>query len=218
MGVLHLALLSLALADGEAAPPMMESLGTEPPAESPQVDAAATPRTALEPGRRIWLLGAISTGTAPSVTPRFGMGLAFDLGESFTFEATLTGGVPAVFAGGPVPGAGYQLWPVAGGSLAAGVVLRFGRLNVIVCPVAQLEAVQSTGVGVSTPMSGFAAWLAFGFDARALIALGERFFVHLAVGERIAVNRPSVVFERFRSVFDAPVFSSGAEAGLGVRW
>jgi hypothetical protein len=205
MGVVPAVLLSVALAADAASEP-------------PQAQAEPAPVPAASKGMRVWLAGGATTGTAPKVTPRLGVGLALDLAENLTVEAQLETGVPALFPGGPTAAAGYQLWPACGGTLALCTMLPIGPMRVLVCPIAQLDAVESTGLGVSNPGAGVAAWFALGIDARALVDLTDRFFLHVAGGERVAVIRPTVVFEHFKTVWESPLFSSSLEGGVGVRW
>ena len=86
------------------------------------------------------------------------------------------------------------------------------------CPVAQLEAVEVVGLDVSAPRQGVATWLAVGADARVAVDLGPRFFAQLAVGARVALNRPAVHFEGFGAAWEAPLFSGNGELGLGARF
>jgi hypothetical protein len=192
---------SVALPPALSAPPVVEAQAPEPVAPR---DFAV----------RVGAQGSVSAGPLPSVTPRVGLEAGLTGGRWALFLGARTG-FSTSWAGGP-EGARYAVQPVLGGQLSGCALFTFGRVRLGPCAVAGAEWWQVQGQGVEVPRAGSAAWVAVGADARLLVALAAGLFATAHGGVRVTLDRPSIFFENWGTVWAAPVL--GGELSLGLGW
>jgi hypothetical protein len=214
------ALAFVAAVDLDAAPSLRKPLAPEPadiPPEEPRPAPKPEPRT-------VWRVGvgahaSLSTGVADGLL--FGAPVFVDFARSGeglvapSLRVVLEGAVSGQVT--EAVGALRFVWLMAG---VEACPLRFGGATLALRPCARLEggALDASSLGVSFGHGAAEPWFAAGAALRGEWAPKRWIFFEIEGGARGNIARPSFAYLPATILYRAPVVSTLAEAGLGVRF